>query len=115
MDTFSLNLLKIYRAHSHLTLGQLRSIIKEDEFLLSEPVSLLKKEGYLRVEHNYSIFEGVKDDDPDSLYCPLELTFRGRAVLDEECKISRKERTAWIRYAITTTIAVAGFIKSFFF
>ena len=112
MDSFSLKILKKYHSHPSLTLRQLGKILNEDEFSLSEPVSLLKQKGYLRIEHNYSIFEGIKDDDPISLYCPLVLTFRGKTALEEAKKISKKERNAWIRYIITTVISLLAIIIS---
>lgn len=83
MDSLSLKILKVYRSRQTLTLSQLGAILNEDTFSLSEPVILLRKQGYLRVEPNHAALEGIKADDPISVDDPLELTFVGK--LDSLC------------------------------
>jgi len=50
----------------------------------------------------------------DGIYS-IDLTDTGRCYFERQHDLSRKEKIEWIRYAITTAIALAAFIKSFFF
>ncbi|GAC42779.1 hypothetical protein [Paenibacillus popilliae] len=81
----------------------------------AEPVGYLRKKGYLRIESNHAAFKKLTKDSPVSPDTPLEITFEGKIVLESEHKLSKAKRNEWIRYIITTTIATAAFIKSFFF
>lgn len=42
-------------------------------------------------------------------------TNTGRCYFERQHDLSRKEKIEWVRYAITTVIALAAFLKSFFF
>lgn len=45
----------------------------------------------------------------------IQLTFLGKCYFEREADKSREKRVENIRYIITTSIALAAFIKSFFF
>lgn len=45
----------------------------------------------------------------------IELTDEGKCYFERKADRSREKRIEWIRYIITTLIALAAFIKSFFF
>lgn len=113
MDSTSLQILKIYQSRQSLTTQQLAIVMNADPYFLSEPVLLLLKQNYLRPEPNYVASHTVVA--APSLDTPLEITFLGKAAIENEKRLSKKERNDLIRYSITTAIAVASFIKSFFF
>lgn len=115
MDKTSLEILKIYATRAWLDISQLSAILNRDPDQLFEVVSFLRKQDYLRVEPNHALLEDIKSGDPISSRDPLEITFKGKAALESEQKISKEKRNEWIRYWITTVIALAAFVKSFFF
>lgn len=53
-----------------------------------------------------------KDRYEDSF---ITLTPKGEAYVEELIRNRRKAVSEWVRYGITTAIALAAFIKSFFF
>ena len=115
MDIMSLEILKLFSTRAWLDVSQLSAVLDKDPDQLFEVVCFLRKQGYLRVESNHAMLEDIKSEDPISSRDPLEITFQGKAALESEHKISKEKRNEWIRYWITTVIALAAFIKSFFF
>lgn len=47
--------------------------------------------------------------------CDVEITPLGEDALELDQKSKHEKRVEWIRYIVTTIIALAAFIKSFFF
>ena len=115
MDKTSLEILKLFSTRAWLDVSQLSAILNRDPDQLFEVVSFLRKQDYLRVESNHAFLEDIKSEDPISSRDPLEITFKGKAALESENKVSKEKRNEWIRYWITTAIALAAFVKSFFF
>ena len=87
-------------------------ISKESMVDLSAPeysssrIESLYKMGYL------SRTLTVENNELTGVYA---ISDKARAVLQEGDRISREKAAEWIRYIITTAIALAAFIKSFFF
>lgn len=115
MDKLSKLILKTYAARTTLTISQLSAVLRQNQDTLFEVVNLLRERGYIRVLSGYegNRYSSKVSPIPDSV--PLEITFQGKVALEEEQTLSKEKRNAWIRYWITTAIAVAAFIKSFFF
>ena len=55
---------------------------------------------------------GAHDGKSTAIY---RLTPKGEGAYLEQMFLVRKGRSEWIRYSLTTLIAVASFVKSFFF
>lgn len=115
MDKLSITILKIYLDRPSLSLHQLSAILNVDSLTLSEPVDYLRKRGYLRIESNHAATNTLIDKSSITLNTPLEITFEGKMALDAEQKLLKTKRNEWIRYIITTAIALSAFVKSFFF
>lgn len=115
MDKQSKLILKIYSTRRYLDISQLSAIMNQYSGDLYEIVAFLRKKEFLRIDPNYASLNHLSNDAPVSVQVPLEITFKGKAALEEEQKLSREERNEWVRYWITTVIALAAFIKSFLF
>lgn len=115
MNELAITILKIYLDRTSLSLSQLSAIMNKDVYSLSEPISYLRKNNYLRIESNHATLKKLTSNSVIDSKTPLQITFEGKIVLESEAKISKAKRNEWIRYTITTAIAVAAFIKSFFF
>ena len=115
MDSFSLKILKTYNSRSCLTLSQLSAIYDMSPFTLAEYVTHLRRKSYIRIESNHAVLHELNSDsliDPDT---PLEITIDGKEAIESANQLDKQRRNDLIRYIITTAIAVAAFIKSFFF
>ena len=115
LDNTSLNLLKIYDSRHTLSCNQLGAILDADPVEVAQYVIELRNKGFLRIEPNYAISKSLDKDSLFGINAPLQITLDGKAELDMAQKISHEKKVEWIRYWITTSIAVAAFIKSFFF
>lgn len=115
MDRTSIDLLKIFASRKSLSLNQIGAILNRDCLIICEPINYLLKLGFLRIEPEYASLKELSNDGPISLDCPLEITFAGRVALENVRKQLKEKRTESTRYWITTAIAIAAFIKSFFF
>lgn len=45
----------------------------------------------------------------------IRLTDAGKCYFEKKADLTRKNIVEWVRYSITTAIAIAAFVKSFFF
>lgn len=115
MDKLSKMILDEYAQRESITLNQLSAILKLDWDFLAEPVSNLKASGFLRAEQAYTELNSLSNDAPPSISTPLSITYLGVSALEEAKETAREKRNELIRYIITTAIAVAAFLKSFFF
>ena len=68
-------------------------------------------EGYLEMEPNYTMLHGADF----TLRVPFRITFKGRAALEAEQKSRLSFKQNEFRAWVTLAIALAAFIKSFFF
>lgn len=115
MDTFSLKILKMYNNRPCLSISQLSAIFDVPPLALSEYVTRLRRKSYIRVESNHAVLHGITSDSPIELDTPLEITIDGKEVVETANQMDKQRRNDLIRYIITTAIAIAAFVKSFFF
>lgn len=111
MDDTIFELLKCFSERGSLSAEKLAAIYNTDYLDYGEPLSLMLKNGYI-----------IKDDPfekyPDDLIypeCHYKITFQGKAALSEEYKNRKKFKYGEIRAWLTLLIALAAFIKSFFY
>ena len=115
MDDYSLAILKLFSARHSLSLVQLSAVLNHTPLECAEPVAYLRKQGFLRIESNHALSHDLAVDDALHMDTPIEITFEGRAALEAEIKSRRHLTFNEIRAWITLGIAIAAFIKSFFF
>lgn len=115
MDSLSKRILEEYSIRPSMNLLQLSSVLNTDFRSLAVPVNYLLEKGLLQIEPNYAMLRDIKQSDSFTMNTQLEISHLGRIALEEEQKICREKRNELIRYIITTAIAVAAFLKSFFF
>lgn len=112
LDKISKAILEAYAHRKNLSISQLSAIANASPFDFLEPISVLREKKYLRIESNHATTKEMNADAPISFDTPLEITFQGRAALEEDNRLSKEKRNAWIRYIITTAIAVVALIVS---
>ena len=115
VDSLSKKILEEYAARHSMDLFQLSAVLKIDWDQLSDPVRYLQQKGFLQIEANHKTLNEIKQDLPISPDTPLEISHLGRVALEEEKGKSRKAFWSEFRAWVTLFIAVAAFIKSFFF
>lgn len=113
IDKTSLNLLKIYNSRYSLSCNQLGAILDASPGEVAKYVIGLRDKGFLCIAPNYA--NPLDKDSHLGINTPLQITLDGKAELDMAEKLSHEKKVESIRYWITTGIAVAAFIKSFFF
>lgn len=111
MDNTSFKLLKLYASRSHLSLSDLSAIYNSyaDDYV--SPVKYLMDEKYLKMEPNYVMLHGADF----TVQVPFEIAFKGRAALEAERKSRLSFKQNELRAWLTLGIALAAFLKSFFF
>ena len=115
MDKLSKRILEEYSTRHSMNLQQLSAVLNIDPMSISNPVNYLREMGFLQIESNHTSLHDKQQSDLITMNTPLEISYRGRVALEDDQKKSREKRNELIRYIITTTIAVAAFLKSFFF
>ena len=115
MDTFSLKILRMYDSRATLSISQLSAVFDVPALDLSEYVTRLRRKSYIRVESNYAVLHEITSASPIEIDTPLEITIDGKEAVETANQLDKQRRNDLIRYVITTAIAVAAFIKSFFF
>lgn len=115
MDQLSRKILEEYSCRQSMNLLQLSAVLNTDLLNLPDPVNYLWKKGLLQIERNYEMLHREEKLDLLSPSTPLEISYLGLVTLENDRKMSREKRNELIRYIITTAIAVAAFLKSFFF
>lgn len=111
MDNTSFKLLKLYASRSHLSLSDLSAIYNSDAEDYVFPIKFLMDEEYLEMEPNYTMLHGTDF----TVRVPFRVTFKGRAALEEEQKFRISSKHNEFRAWLTLAIALAAFLKSFFF
>lgn len=115
MDSLSKRILEEYVVRHSMNLSQLSAVLRIDWDRLSDPVYYLREKGFLQIEANHIVLHDMKQDAPISPDTPLEISHLGRVALEEEKKLSAKAFWSEFRAWVTLAVAVAAFIKSFFF
>ena len=115
MDTMSREILELFSKRNCLTLSQLSAILGIDWMTLAEPINYLRKLSYLRFEPNHASLNDLASDSPISMDDPLVITFEGRAAMEQDGQNRRRVKYTEFRAWMTLAIALAAFIKSFFF
>lgn len=115
MDGLSKRILEEYVARHSMDLSQLSAVLKIDQDQLLDPVSYLQKKDFLQIEQNHAALHDMKRTEPIAPDTPLEISHLGRVALEEEKKLNAKAFWSEFRAWATLAIAVAAFIKSFFF
>lgn len=111
MDDTTLSLLMLFKERRILNLIQIGAILNVDCLSLSEPIRYLVDKGYVRRIKDSDTLE----DDSYSFDTPFEITFEGIATINQAQKERKHSRYAEVRAWITLLIAIAAFVKSFFF
>ena len=111
MDDTSYKLLKLYSKRDHITLADLSAIYNTDWDYWGAPVDYLIKNGYLQINPTYVILHGGDFTSK----APIEITFHGKVHLEQECKNRWTFKFNEFRAWVTLIIAIAAFVKSFFF
>ena len=115
MDSFSLNILKLYNTRNTLTIAQVAVMLNLPPYDLGEYIIRLKNKSFLCIEHNHPILNNLTNDSRINIDTPLQITIDGKIAIENAKRLDKQRRNDLIRYIITTTIAIAAFIKSFFF
>lgn len=115
MDKLTMGILDLYQKRGSLAIAQLSAILDSDWITVSKPINYLRKLEFLKVDPNHPEAKNSTPTSSVSAHIPLVITYEGIVALEEAKKISNSKKIEWIRYGITTAIALAGFIKSFFF
>lgn len=106
MDKETLSLLELIASRDHVTISDLDFVCNTPFYDSSEPLEWLLDNGY--VCH----CDGTTDMSPESMFC---ITYEGKVYLRNRKSSDRhsflKEFRAWS----TLAIALAAFVKSFFF
>ena len=111
MDDLSYKLLKLFSGRNSLTLSQISAILNQSSFDFAEAISYLRKNGLLRIEHNYSKLH-ASDCNAISPQTPLSITHEGRRALELGVTSRNHYKFNEIRAWVTLAIAVAALIIS---
>ena len=112
MDSKTIKYLELFKSRSSLSMIQLSAILNTSPFAFEDALLYLKGQGYIRVELNHAILAKSDLISPDT---PLEITYEGEAALSIAKSKNRSAKLNELRAWLTAAIAVAAFIKSFFF
>jgi|GluameStandDraft_1065615.scaffolds.fasta_scaffold106863_2 predicted transcriptional regulator of viral defense system len=115
MDDFSFSILKAYQSRKILSLQQLSAVLNLDWRQLVEAITFLRKQGYLRINHEYVITNEMQQDSVISIDTPIEITYAGESAFSIEQQARKHLKFNEIRAWTTAIVAAAAFIKSFFF
>lgn len=111
MTDEALKLLTLYSQRVTISLIELGAIYNKDPINFTSPIAYLRKEGYLEILPSHVSLHG----DNFTLDAPFRITYKGRTALEAELKSRRHLNFSEFRAWITLAIAIAAFIKSFFF
>lgn len=115
MDSFSLRILTIYKSRHKLSLIELGAILDKSPIELGQYTLRLIRKSYLCVCPGYEELSSEPIQETIAPDTPLQITIDGKEMVEEADKLKAQKKSELIRYIITTAIAVAAFIKSFFF
>lgn len=112
MDSFSLEILKLYNSRQRLSLIQLGAVMNRSPIDLGQYVIRLKEKSYLCIAPDYAAFQTPDQEGLISPDTPIQITIDGKEFLEDQKRINKQQRTDSIRYAITTGIALLALIIS---
>lgn len=115
MDKFSFKILKLFMSRNSLDLSQLSAILNMDALDIAETINYLRDKNYLEIEHLHAGLNGIEQDDLITFHTPLAITFQGKVAVEQEESSLKKYKHQEFRLWLTLAIAIASFIKSFFF
>ena len=107
MDNVSYQLLKLYSTRNQLSAQDIAAIANSDVRIVYQNVQYLADQKYLR--------DCIVVRETGMFNKPYQIDHIGRIALEEEQKNRRHRTFSEIRAWITLAIALAAFIKSFFF
>lgn len=111
MDKLSFKLLKLYSKRESLSLSDLAVIYNEGLTTFSSPIGYLIDKAYLKSDKSEPGIDGTNYTPNTQIF----ITYEGRAALAAEKQNRRNIRISEFRAWLTLAIALAAFIKSFFF
>lgn len=111
MDNSTLSILQIFKNRTSLTLSQLSAILNIDALTLSDSIAYMRNLDYIEISGSYRLLHG----DDLTVDAPLEVTHLGLIAIEQELKSRKRFKYVEFRAWVTLVIAVAAFIKSFFF
>lgn len=111
MDNTSFNLLKLYSKRDTLSLCDLAAIYNSSVLEFTTPVRYLMDQGFVRIEANYAAIHG----EDYTMHVPIQITYEGQIALEAEQRQRHTFKFAELRAWLTLAIALAAFIKGFFF
>jgi len=103
--------LKLFLKRDKLSMAQVALILNTDLESCSKPIAWLHEQGFLDIDYMYSTQHG----DSLTVETPLGISFDGSVALEEHWSQIKYRKYNEIRAWITFAIAVASFIKAFFF
>jgi predicted transcriptional regulator len=110
MDNQTLNLLKLFEERNSLSLVQLAAILNTDPISLSESVAYLKDLNYIKFQSNHK-----NNNDSLTLDAILTISYSGRIALKNDLTSKKHFKYTEFRAWFTFLIALAAFVKSFFY
>lgn len=104
MDKDTYKILKLISTKEHFSIWDLNFILG-DSVNAHEPIDWLLTQGYIKCYF-------PDDMSPESEFC---ITYEGKVALASKAELDRKTFYIELRAWLTLAIALAAFIKSFFF
>lgn len=111
MTNESLKLLQLYMKRDTISLKGLGAIYNNDPEYWCHPIAYLRDQGYIEILPSYVLLNG----NAFTLDAPFRITYKGKTALESELKSRKHFNFNEFRAWFTLAIALAAFIKSFFF
>ncbi len=111
MDTISKILLELFNLKGSLTIHQLTALVDIPFDTLVHYVSYLRNKNYIKIDSNHAS-DDLENNASLHITTPLVITVNGKIALEEVKRLSKERRNDFIRYIITTAIAVIALIIS---
>lgn len=111
MDNLSFKVLSLLATRQSLSTRDISIFFNTGINSFIDPVYYLVNKGFLEIDKSI-----LKEENPTlNVLTPVRITFEGKSALEAEIKERRSIKFSELRAWITLAIAVAAFIKSFFF
>lgn len=116
MTRQSIKILKFFARRKSLSAYDISVLLDDDYLKIGEIMLELNSHGYIRTSEDFSeIFNASVSKDSIGIKDQYVITQEGKAYLENLHSAKLKNNFEIILQIITTGIAVAAFIKSFFF
>ena len=106
-----ISILELFKERRSLSVYELSVLKNTDMLKTCDPVNWLLDKQYIKIEGNYATLHG-EDLTPKT---KLIITTEGELALNQEIASRKRLKFSEIRAWITAIVAVAAFVKSFFF